>query len=95
MLTDNELREIGRKETKAMYGEDFVRTNIKNGVFGYGLDDDRNVISCVLGLSTDAYLSKFTYHMGDETPNEFVAFVNIDPETGEVTRDYENSRLPK
>lgn len=95
MLTENELMEIGERESKAMYSKEFLQKYRKNGVFGYGLDDDRNVISCVLGLSTDAYLSKFEYHMGGETPNEFVAVVNIDPETGAVTRDYENSRLPK
>ena len=34
------------------------------------------------------------YKMGDETPFEYVAFVVVDPKTGEVTRDYKESFLP-
>lgn len=95
MLTNDKLREIGKKECKAMYGEQAFQKYRKNGGFFYGLDDNRTVISCGFGTSSDEYLSGFEYHMGGETPDEFIAFVNIDPETGAVTRDYENSRLPK
>lgn len=43
--------------------------------------------------SEDEYISKCMIFM-DETPYDYCATVNVDVNTGEVTRDYENSRLP-
>ena len=95
MFSENDLMEIGERECKSMFSEDFINKYRRNGGFTYGLDDTGNVNWCALGISTDDYEDKIEYRMGGETPDEFVAFVNIDPETGEVTRDYKNSRLPE
>lgn len=35
------------------------------------------------------------FRIGDESESEYVAFVTINPKTGEVYKDYSNSRLPQ
>lgn len=90
MLDRQQLMRIALNECVEMIGEDLVMKH-------------KDLCCCTCGNNLDGM---FTYNlgmdtkrtnvkMGDETPMEFYAFVVINPNTGEVTRDYANSVLPQ
>lgn len=90
MLSETKMMEIALNECVQMLGKELVMKHkdlcccscgtLSNGMFTYNL-----------GMDTQ----QKPYNMGDETPMEFYAFVIVNPKTGAVTRDYENSILPQ
>lgn len=90
MLEKQQLMRIALDECVEMIGKDLVMKhkdlccctcwNSQDGMFMYNLGMDTKHTNVT---------------MGDETPMEFYAFVVINPNTGEVTRDYANSILPQ
>lgn len=92
MLSIEEMRKIARDACIDMIGKDLVYAHKElccdfhsvdihfDGLFHYGLGMDTKEVPFVLG---------------DETPMEFYAFVTVNPKSGEVTKDYENSTLPQ
>lgn len=89
MLSEDRLRKIARDECVDMLGKDLVYAHKDLCCSCYGLMDS-GMFEYNLGMDT----KEREYHMGGESKMEFYAFVSVDPETGQVTRDYENSTLP-
>lgn len=92
MLEKPELKEIGKKALAEMFGIEFVKK--------YG----QNICLCMDRVVADEPFSVVAtadtnppkdFRIGDESESEYVAFVTINPKTGEVYKDYFNSRLPQ
>ena len=92
MLVESEMKMIAKEECVEMLGKDFVYSYkdlccpfygyTDSGLFQYGIGMDikQHEITSIL--------------IGEETKMEYYAIVTVDPEAGDVTRDYENSTLP-
>lgn len=90
MLNKAQMMKIALNECIDMIGEELVNSHKELCCASYCTTEE-GLFSYCLGMDTE--LKKLP--MGDETPMEFYAFVIIDPETGKITRDYNNSILPK
>ena len=89
VLSENELKKIALDECVEMIGKELVYQHKELCCSTYGMSYD-NMFEYNLGMDTE----EKEYKMGDETPMEYYAFVVVNPQTGEVTRDYESSILP-
>lgn len=90
-LDKEKLINIGKEHIIDMLGQELV-SNPSVIVGWWHSTDTSEKFFCVgggVGLHPN---SKF--NIGDETPLDFIALVYINTLTGEVIRDYENSRLP-
>lgn len=90
MLDKQQMMKLALNECVQMLGEDLVMKHKELCCCSCGTSSD-GMFRYNLGMDT----KQRTYKMGDETPMEFYAFVIVNPETGKVTRDYENSTLPQ
>ena len=92
MFTEDEMRKLGLNECVDMIGRDLVMAHKdlcldmwtwKNGMFHYGL-----------GMSLEE--REYPPHaiLMSNTPMDFYAWTIIDPESGRVVRNYEDSTLP-
>ncbi|MBM6991420.1 MAG: hypothetical protein I3I98_08540 [Mobilibacterium timonense] len=91
MLNFEELKSIGVKAVREMYGEEFL--NKYKPETGLCIDKDITRNPFMVAVTADTKPLK-NFRIGDETPSEFVAIALINPKTGEVHKDYANSRLP-
>lgn len=89
MLDKSQMMNLALSECVQMLGEELVMKHKNLCCCSYGISSD-GMFRYSLGMDTKQY----PYKMGNETPMEFYAFVIVNPETGNVTRDYENSILP-
>lgn len=90
MLDKQQMMKIALNECVQMLGENLVMKHKELCCCSCGTSSD-GMFKYNLGMDT----KQITYKMGNETPMEFYAFVIVDPKTGKVTRDYENSILPQ
>lgn len=90
MLDKQQMMKIALNECVQMLGENLVMKHKELCCCSCGTSSD-GMFKYNLGMDT----KQSTYKMGNETPMEFYAFVIVDPKTGKVTRDYENSILPQ
>lgn len=93
MLGEKELIKIARDACVDMLGKDLVYAHKEQCCSCYGMTDS-GVFEYNLGMDTEES-EPAKILMGVETPMEYYAFVRVDPETGEVTKDYKSSTLPK
>lgn len=91
MLTKNEMNKIAQPICIEMLGKDFVekRKDLCMACWGYQFNDDDEYIYTYKVLVNEEEDSK----EGDEF--DYCATVYVDDQTGEVTKDLKNSRLPK
>lgn len=89
MLTNDKLEKIALDECINMIGENFVMKHKEFCCASYGIMSD-GLFHYNLGMDT----RQREWQFGGETPMEFYAFVVVNPKTGQVTRDYDNSTLP-
>lgn len=86
---------IALDECIEMMGKDLVKKYKESCCSAYGTKEN-GMFSYCLGLEMeDTPDTEDSFRlMGGETPMDYYAFVIVDPQTGKVTRDYENSTLP-
>lgn len=89
-MSANEMQKIALSACVEMLGEALVMQHKDLCCCTCGVMSD-GLYHYSLGMDTE----ERAYKIGDETPCQYVAFVVVDPNTGNVTRDYENSRLPQ
>lgn len=96
MLEKSELMDIALKECISMLGEELVKSNKDFCCCTCGFNWE-GLFIYNLGVDTNQRMDKMKEFvlLGDETPPEFYASVIVDPDSGKVIRDYENSKLPK
>ena len=88
-MDTNEMKKIALSACIEMIGEALVMQH-------------KDLCCCTCGMMSDGLfhyslgvdIKERAYKMGDEIPFEYVAFVVVNPESGEVTRDYKGSFLP-
>lgn len=81
----------GKEHIIDMLGEDLVLNPSVILGWWHSIDTTEELFSVGGGV---ALHPNSKINIGDETPLDFIALVNINTLTGEVIRDYENSRLP-
>ena len=89
MLSEKQMMSIALNECIEMIGKDLVEAHKERCCCSCGTKEDGMFYYC-LGMDTQ----ETPYVMGKETPMEFYAFAIVNPQTGDVTRDYQNSKLP-
>ena len=90
MLSKEEMMKIALDECIEMIGKELVYAHKDLCCASYGMSHE-GMFKYNLGMDTQHR----ELPMGDETPMEFYAFVVVNPNTGEVIRDYKNSILPR
>lgn len=90
-MTENELMKVAFKSCVDMMGYDFVRERKDLILSCYGYRDNLFNYTLLVNEKEPKFEKKITI---DETPFDYHATVYVDVNTGEVTRDYENSILP-
>lgn len=90
-LDKERLINIGKEHIIDMLGQDLVSNPSILVGWWHSIDTSEKFFSVGGGVALNPN-SKF--NICDETPLDFIALVNINTLTGEVIRDYENSRLP-
>lgn len=92
MLVESEMKMIAKEECVEMLGKDLVYSykDLCCPFYGY---TDSGLFQYGIGMDTKQ-CELTSILIGKETKMEYYAIVTVDPETGEVTRDYENSTLP-
>lgn len=89
MLTKKDLKKISYKHCAEMLGLDFIEKNKEFCCASYGImHDEKFHYDLCVGFAESEGL------LGAETPMDFYASVVVDPDNGNVTRDYTNSKLP-
>lgn len=81
----------GKEHIIDMLGHDLISNPSVLVGWWHSIDTREDFFSVGGGVALNPN-SKF--NIGDETPLDFIALVNINTLTGEVIRDYKNSRLP-
>lgn len=89
MLSEEKMIKLALNECVDMLGKDNIEKYKDLCCCTYGTSETGEFLYC-LGMDTE----KRDYKIGDETPVEFCAHVVVNPETGEISRDYKNSILP-
>ena len=89
MLSEKEMIKIALEECVSIIGKDLVYAHKDLCCASYGFNSN-GVFEYIFGIDTE----ERPYKMGDETPMEYYAFVSVDPKTGAVKRNYEESVLP-
>lgn len=96
MKTIEKLVKIGLEETHKMLGDEIIKSPYYDDCYAHNslqdIEEDK-VFKFSLSADDEPFDME-NFKLGDETPFKYCALVNIDPYTGEVTRDYEHSRLP-
>ena len=89
-MKEQDLIKIALPACVDMIGKELVEEYKDNCgcCYGFGFD---GMFKYSLLMQT----KPIVYKMGDETPFEYAAHVIVNPETGQVKRDYNNSRLPQ
>lgn len=90
-LDKERLINKGKEHIIDMLGHDLISNPSVLVEWWHSIDTSEEFFSVGGGVALNPN-SKF--NIGDETPLDFIALVNINTLTGEVIRDYENSRLP-
>lgn len=90
MLNKQEMKKIALAECIKMVGKDFFELYKENCCAGYGMTDS-NLFRYSLCVELE---ESEEWTIGDNTPFDYYVFVLVNPETGEVIRDYKNSILP-
>lgn len=80
----------GKEHIIDMLGQDLISNPSVLVGWWHSIDTSEELFSVGGGVALNPN-SKF--NIGDETPLDFIALVNINTLTGEVIRDYKNSRL--
>lgn len=93
MLTEKELRKIALDACVEMMGADFVEPRKNLSGCCYGFSDD-GMFDYSLGMDEKERKSEKGVLVIGNTPMDYYAFVKVNPNTGEVTRNYEDSVLP-
>lgn len=91
MLIKDELIDKGKEHIIDMLGKDLVSNPSVIVGWWHSIDTNEEIFSVGGGVGLHP---NSNFNICDETPLDFVALVNINTLTGEVIRDYENSRLP-
>ncbi len=89
MLYSEEMKKKALNECINMIGEDLVSKHKDLCCVTYGIRNNK-ILEYSLGLDTEVS----EYKPGGETPMKYYAMIEMDIDTGEITRDYENSVLP-
>ena len=92
-----ELINIGKKEARRMFGEKLINHPNFDGGISYTIPEqieEYGNFEFYAGATDEPFDTK-DFQLGDETPDKYCVLLSINPYTGEVTRDYEHSRLPK
>ena len=92
MLSEKELKKIARDACVDMLGKDLVYAHKELCCSCCGMTDS-GLFEYNIGLDIEASEPEKSL-MGAETPMKYYAFVSVDPETGEIKKDYKNSTLP-
>lgn len=99
MLSEKELKKIALNECVDMYGYDYIHAREDICCDCWGYEGDKYEYTLLTNEKNDDEADDYLTDMGhiliDETPFDYCATVYVDVNTGEVTRDYENSILPK
>lgn len=90
-LDKKRLINIGKEHIIDMLGYDLISNPSVLVGWWHSTDTSEELFSVDGGVALNPN-SKF--NIGDESPLDFIALVNINTLTGEVIRDYKNSRLP-
>ena len=91
MLSERDLMKIALDECVEMIGKELVYKHKDLCCSTYGMSYE-GMFEYNLGMDTK---ETEEFIIGSNTPMEYYAFVVVNPLTGEVTRDYESSILPK
>ncbi len=93
MLSEKELMKIALNECVDMYGYDYIHAREDLCCSCWRFEGDK--FEYTLLTNEGDYFTDMGCLIIDETPFDYRATVYVDINTGEVTRDYENSVLPK
>ena len=101
MLSMKEMRILARDECIQMIGYDLVMEHKDLCCACAGMEDD-GLFHYNLGVSLEESETEKMRKRGEikgllirETPMDYYAFVVVNPETGEVIREYDISTLPE
>lgn len=94
MLTEKELKKIALNECVDMYGYDYIHAREDLCCDMWGLEDDKYIYT-LLTNGNGMHCVMNGLKVIKDVPFDYYVTVYVDVNTGEVTRDYENSILPK
>ena len=92
MLTEKELKKIALNECVDMYGYDYIHAREDFCCDSWGFEGNKYVYTL---LTSEESYTEDDEIFGEEIPFDYRATVYVNVNTGEVTRDYEHSVLPK